>query len=71
MQDDNHMMWLFENVNAFFPSIYLESNNATTNIEAVDRQMAEARRVRDKVSTAIGIHISDLARLRIHIIIYQ
>eukprot|EP01050_Picozoa_sp_SAG11_P005788 SAG11_NODE_421_length_9620_cov_10.014809_3_plen_256_part_00 len=59
-QDDDHMMWLFQSVNAFFPSIYLESTKSATNMKAVDRQMAEARRVRDKVCKATNSHISDL-----------
>ena len=54
------MMWLFESVTALFPSVYLESADAAVNIRAVDKQLAEARRVRDKVATATGRHASDL-----------
>ena len=43
---DDRMLWLYENVNALFPSIYLESADAPTNTERVDKQMVEARRVR-------------------------
>ena len=50
------MMWLFESVTALFPSVYLESADAAVNIRAVDKQLAEARRVRDKVATATGRH---------------
>ena len=57
---DDRMLWLYENVNALFPSIYLESADAATNTERVDKQMSEARRVRDEVSDATGRHTSDL-----------
>ena len=50
----------FENVNALFPSIYLESADAATNVKRVDTQLVEARRIRSKVSTATGRHASDL-----------
>ena len=43
---DDGMLWLFENVNALFPSIYLESADAATNVKRVDTQLVEARRIR-------------------------
>jgi hypothetical protein len=48
--DDDSMLWLYESVNALFPSIYLESADAATNVVRVDKQLSEARRVRDEVS---------------------
>ena len=57
---DDGMLWLFENVNALFPSIYLESADAATNVKRVDTQLVETRRIRDKVSAATGRHTSDL-----------
>lgn len=57
---DDDMMWLFDNVNALFPSIYLESADADKNIKRVDTQLAEARRIRDKVSATTGRHTADL-----------
>lgn len=57
---DDGMMWLYDAVDALFPSIYLESADAATNVKRVDTQMLEARRVRDKVSAATGRHTADL-----------
>jgi hypothetical protein len=36
---DDSMMWIYENVDALFPSIYLESANATVNREVSPPRM--------------------------------
>ena len=44
-------MWLYEIVDAFFPSIYLVSFNATDNRRQVDDKLRETRRLRDAVAS--------------------
>ena len=53
---DDSMMWLYENVDALFPSIYLESANATTNRAVRSRAPTPPRRARPRChsSTALG-----------------
>jgi hypothetical protein len=50
----NGLHWLYDEVTALFPSIYLFSRNASFNEEYVDTKLAETRAIRDDIAARTG-----------------
>ena len=50
----SELSWLYDEVTALFPSIYLVSHNASANAQYVDRVLLQTRQVRDAIKIRTG-----------------